>query len=138
MQLVGESRNRSSSAIRASTRPVHVADSSAQSARVGGWPGIELAAMEPGNATHIEFRFGRREIGHLHGDHALHIGFPRKIGSELLEQGRVGPHPVFPDNPGIVARRIENDADVADAIALLRINYDRVLARYGLPSSAAA
>jgi len=105
---------------------------------VSRWPGVEVAPMEPGSDGHIAFQFGRREIGHLHGDHALHIGFPRKTGTELLAQGRAVPHPVFPDNPGIVARRIEDEADVQDAIALLRINYDRVVARYGLPSSAAA
>ena len=47
-------------------------------------------------------------------------------------------HPVFPGRPGSAARRIETDADVDDVIALLRLNYDRVVARYGLPGEAAA
>ena len=29
---------------------------------------------------------------------------------------------------------MENDADVREVIALLRLNYDRVIARYGLPA----
>jgi hypothetical protein len=45
-------------------------------------------------------------------------------------------HPVFPDKVGPAARRIENEADVRDVIELLRLNYDRVVARYGLPDEA--
>jgi hypothetical protein len=33
-------------------------------------------------------------------------------------------------------RRIETDADVDDVIALLRVNYDRVVGRHGLPTAA--
>ena len=35
---------------------------------------------------------------------------------------------------GPAARRIDDDDDVRDVIALLRLNYDRVLARHGLPA----
>jgi hypothetical protein len=45
---------------------------------------------------------------------------------------------MFPGKPGICARRIETEADVRDAIALLRLNYDRALARDGLPAEAAS
>ena len=57
-----------------------------------------------------------------------------EIPFELIEQGRIEPHPVFPDKAGPAARRIETEADVGDAIELLRLNYDRVVARHGLPS----
>lgn len=30
---------------------------------------------------------------------------------------------------------MEDEADVQDVIALLRLNYDRVIARHGLPAS---
>jgi hypothetical protein len=39
---------------------------------------------------------------------------------------------------GPAARRIESEADVADVIALMRLNYDRVVGRYGLPVEATA
>ncbi|MEA2229449.1 MAG: hypothetical protein QOF04_3079, partial [Solirubrobacteraceae bacterium] len=39
-----------------------------------------------------------------------------------------------PPKAGPAARRIEDAGDVADVIALLRINYDRIVARYGLPA----
>jgi hypothetical protein len=45
---------------------------------------------------------------------------------------------VFPGRPGFGARRIESEADADDVIALLRLNYERVVARHGLPSEAAA
>jgi Family of unknown function (DUF5519) len=64
--------------------------------------------------------------------------FPRRFGAPLFEQGRIGYHPVFPGRPGFGARRIETEADVEDVIALLRLNYERVVARHGLPDQAAA
>jgi Luciferase len=78
-----------------------------------------------------------REIGHLHGDHAAHFGFGAKLGAELKADGRVVDHPVFPGKPGPAARRIETDEDVAEVIELIRLNYDRVVERYGLPAEAA-
>ena len=62
-----------------------------------------------------------------------HFSFPKQVWAELREQGRVVPHPVFPDKAGPAARAIENEADVRDVIELLRLNYDRAVARYGLP-----
>jgi hypothetical protein len=47
---------------------------------------------------------------------------------------RVVHHPVFPDKQGPAARRIESEADVRDVIAMMRLNYDRVVERYGLPA----
>ncbi len=99
---------------------------------VTSWPGVEAGTGERGE---FAFKVGRREIGHLHGDWVLHIGFPRKIWTELKEQGRIDYHPVFPDKPGWAARAIENEDDVRDVIALLRLNYERVTARNGLPAT---
>jgi hypothetical protein len=95
---------------------------------VTSWPGVEAGIGERGE---FGFRVGRRQIGHLHGDRAAHFGFPREVWEELMQQGRVVRHPI--DKPGWAARRIENDEDVRDVIALLRLNYDRVVERYGLP-----
>ena len=47
-------------------------------------------------------------------------------------------HPVFPGRVGPAARRIETEADVQDVIELLRLNYDRAVARHGLPAEAEA
>jgi hypothetical protein len=92
-------------------------------AEVTAWPGIEAG---PGRRGEFAFRLGRREIGHLHGDHAAHFSFPKPLWSELKEAGRIVDHPVFPGRAGPAARRIETAADVDDVIELLRLNYDRM------------
>lgn len=97
---------------------------------VGSWPGVEAG---PGPRGEYGFRFGGRELGHLHGDFAAHFSFPKKLGRQLRAEGRVVDHPVFPGKPGFAARRIEGDADIRDVIELMRLNYDRIAARSGLP-----
>ena len=97
---------------------------------VTSWPGVSAGY---GDRSEFSFKLGKREIGHLHGDHALHLGFPKAVWHELYEQGRIDYHPVFPGKPGFAARRIETQEDVDDVIALLRINYDRGIEKHGLP-----
>jgi hypothetical protein len=96
-------------------------------AEVTSWPGVEAGS---GSRGEFGFRVEGHEIGHLHGDHAAHFGFPRGIGAELREQGRVGPHPVNRHSTKMAARRIENETDVEDVIDLMRLNYDRVVASH--------
>jgi hypothetical protein len=103
-------------------------------AEVTSWPGVTAGEGERGE---FGFRVGRREIGHLHGDRVLHIGFPKAVWHELHDAGRIDYHPVFPGKPGYASRALATDADVEDAIALLRLNYDRAVERHGVPSSLA-
>jgi Family of unknown function (DUF5519) len=97
---------------------------------VTSWPGVEAG---PGSRGEFAFKVGRKEIGHLHGDRVAHFGFPKEVWTDLFEQKRIDYHPVFPGKPGFGARMIESDDDVRDVIAIMRINYDRVVARHGLP-----
>ena len=98
---------------------------------VTSWPGVTAG---PGQRGEFAFRVGSREIGHLHGDHAAHFFFPKQVWADLFGERRVVHHPVFPDKQGPAARRIEDEADVSDVIQLLRLNYDRVIARHGMPT----
>ena len=100
---------------------------------VTSWPGVVAGA---GRRGEFAFKVGSREIGHLHGDRALHIGFPKQVWFELYAKGRIDYHPVFPGKPGYASRLIETEEDVEDAIALLRLNYDRGIERHGLPDGA--
>jgi hypothetical protein len=84
-----------------------------------------------GRRGEFSFKVGRREIGHLHGDRAAHFGFAKACWHSLFKAGRIDYHPVFPGRPGFGARRI-------DVIALIRMNYERVVAKHGLPEHAAA
>ena len=95
-------------------------------AEVRSWPGVEAG---PGRRGEFAFRIRRREIGHLHGDHAAHFSFPKDVWRGLREEGRIVDHPVFPGRVGPAARRIEDDDDVDDVIALLRLNYERAVPR---------
>jgi hypothetical protein len=97
---------------------------------VTSWPGVQAG---PGRRGEFSFKVGRREIGHLHGDRVAHFGFPKDVWTELFDQGRIGYHPVFPGKPGFGARAIEAEADVRDVLEMMRLNYDRIVARHGLP-----
>ena len=92
---------------------------------VTSWPGVEAGIGERGE---FGFSVDGRQIGHLHGDRVAHFGFPRELGAQLREAGRVGPHPVNRHSPKMAARSIETDKDVREVIALMRLNYDRVVA----------
>jgi len=95
---------------------------------VTSWPGVTAVA---GSRGELSLRYGRKEIGHLHGDRAAHFSFPRPVWTALREQGRIAPHPVFPGKEGPAARRIASEADVWDVIELLRLNYQRMVAKHG-------
>jgi Luciferase len=51
---------------------------------VTSWPGVVAG---PGRRGEFAFKVGSREIGHLHGDHAAHFGFPKAVWKELLRRG---------------------------------------------------
>jgi hypothetical protein len=90
-------------------------------AAVGSWPGVEVAPHRFGG---LEFRVGRRELGHLHGDRIADIPFPRKVRDELIAGGRARPHHVLPDS-GWTTVSIAADDEVAQAIDLFRLAYER-------------
>ena len=110
--------------------PLQHAPSTRITDEVTSWPGVTAG---PGRRGEFAFTVGRRQIGHLHGDRVAHFGFPPAVGAALREEGRVGPHPVAPEKPAWAAREIRTDDDVQDVIALLRLNYDRVVERFGVP-----
>src|SRR5687767_11195207 len=78
---------------------------------VTSWPGVEAG---PGRRGEFAFRVGRREIGHLHADHAAHFSFPKDLWARLREEGRITDHPVFPGRQGPAARTIATEDDVRD------------------------
>ena len=71
----------------------------------------------------IEFRLGRRELGHIHCDSLLDIPFPMNVRNELVEKGEVKKHHILPDS-GWISLAITTEQDVAKAIALLRRSFD--------------
>ena len=69
-----------------------------------------------------EYRLGKREIGHVHGDHLVDIPFPIKIRNEIVESGEAQPHHILPDS-GWVSVFLNNEDDVERAINLLKRSY---------------
>ena len=61
---------------------------------VSSWPGVEVDRDELGE---LAFKVGRREIGHLHGEHARTSASRSRCGPNSSSSGRIEPHPVFPD-----------------------------------------
>ena len=99
-------------------------------AEVTAWPGVTATS---GSRGEWSLRLGQRELGHLHGDRVLHIGFPKAVWHELHDAGRIDFHPVFPGRPGYASRAIASEEDVRDVVGMLRLNYDRAIARHGRP-----
>jgi hypothetical protein len=95
---------------------------------VGRWPGVKVAPHRFGG---IEFRVSGHEIGHLHGDRLADLPFPVRIRRELVGAGRALPHHVLPDS-GWVSYRIHGPGDVDGAVALFRLNYERITAAAAL------
>lgn len=85
------------------------------------WPGVTMAAHRFGG---IEFRLGRRELGHLHGSRLADLPFPVRVREQLVAAGRADPHHVLPHS-GWVSCYIRDASDVARVVALFRLNYDR-------------
>lgn len=100
---------------------------------VTSWAGVQAG---PGRRGEFAFRVEGREIGHLHGDHAAHFNFPGALWRELMEEGRIGVHPVFPRSVGPAARRITSESDVQDVMVLMRLNYDRLVQTPARPATA--
>jgi Luciferase len=71
----------------------------------------------------VEFRLGRRELGHLHRSFA-DLPFPRKVRDELVGAGRARPHHILPES-GWVTVPMRTASEVHDVIELFRQNYER-------------
>jgi Family of unknown function (DUF5519) len=89
------------------------------------WPQV---SAHPHRFGGTEYRVGRIELDHVHGDLLADLPFPKRIRDELVRTGDALPHHVLPDS-GWVSYWIESDADVDRAVELFRMNYDRVMAR---------
>ena len=90
-------------------------------AAVTAWDGVTAHEHRFGGR---EFRLGKRELGHLHGDRLADLPFPRTIAAMLVETGRAERHHVLPES-GWVSFRIRSDEDVDAAIELFRLAYER-------------
>jgi hypothetical protein len=103
---------------------------------VTSWPGVEAAPHRYGG---VEFRLGKRELGHLHGDYLADLPFPVRVRAQLVADGKALPHHILPAS-GWVSYPIRDAADVPGALALFRLAYERATATQPrkMPSSSTA
>lgn len=87
------------------------------------WDGIE---SRPHRFGGTEFRIGKREIGHIHGDSLVDIPFPTKVRDEIVAAGKASPHRILPET-GWVSFYLKEDGDVQKAIDLLQRSYEIAL-----------
>jgi hypothetical protein len=98
-----------------------------------GWPGVFLKRDEngPGGIGVTGYRYGDPEaegpqIGHVHDDGHADFRFPRELRDESIRSGQAIAHPAFPSSRTTASYRIRSAQDVPKALALFRINYERL------------
>jgi hypothetical protein len=89
------------------------------------WPNV---TAHPHRFGGVEFQVNGHEIGHLHGDRLADLPFPVRVRRELVADGRASPHHILPDT-GWVSYYMRSMDDLAGAIALFRLNYERLTGR---------
>lgn len=89
--------------------------------QVGSWPDVTVTSHGP---TFVEFRVGRREIGHLHGAFLADLPFPVRIRERLVAEGKGILHHAHPAS-GWISVPIRSDHDVSHVVGLFRFNYER-------------
>src|ERR1700732_1194098 len=88
-------------------------------AAVKSWQGVEIRPHRYGG---LEFRLGKRELGHVHGDALVDIPFPKAVRNEIVAAGQAEPHHILP-NSGWVSVFLRENEDVERAIGLLERSF---------------
>lgn len=86
---------------------------------VMAWEGVTSGLHRFGG---VEFRLGRRELGHLHGDSLVDIPFPKKVRDQIVAAGEAEPHHIIPES-GWVSIFLHEQQDVDRTIELLRRSF---------------
>jgi hypothetical protein len=89
------------------------------------WTDVEVKPHRYGG---LEFRLGRRELGHIHGDRLLDIPFPKSVRDEVVASGQAEPHHILPDS-GWISLFLRVEEDVPRAIQLLERSYSLAAAK---------
>ena len=87
------------------------------------WQGV---TAQPHRFGGTEYRLGRRELGHIHGDHLVDIPFPKRVRDEVVAAGRAEPHHILPES-GWVSFYLRQADDIPQAIKLLRQSFELAL-----------
>lgn len=98
-----------------------------------GWPGVSKETAKGGQGQGgfwvppaTVYRFGRRQLGHIHDTGVADLMFTREIHDELISDGRAKPHAA--GFAGVVSYHVRELGDVPGAVELFRMSYDRAKA----------
>jgi Family of unknown function (DUF5519) len=86
------------------------------------WEGVEVSPHRFGG---VEFRVGMREIGHVHVGGVADLLVSVRMRRDLVAAGRAQAHHTLPHS-GWISFRLRSEHDVPAAVALFRLNYDRL------------
>jgi len=87
------------------------------------WPGVTTT---PGRFGAVAFRYGKREIGHIHRDRVADLPVTREMREGILSGGRARPH-----RAGVkdyISYPVQDQEDVSVVLEILAWNYDRAKA----------
>src|SRR5919107_2992516 len=91
--------------------------------RVLGWPGT---TSESGRFHSVAFRYGKREIGHVHRDRIADLPVTPEMREEVLAKGRAKPHRA--GSKGYISYPVEDNEDISAVLDILGLNYERAKA----------
>jgi hypothetical protein len=84
------------------------------------WPGV---TSEPGRFGAVAFRYGKREIGHIHRDRVADLPVTREMRESILSKGRARPHRA--GVKGYISYPVQDQEDLSVVLEILGWNYDR-------------
>jgi Family of unknown function (DUF5519) len=87
------------------------------------WPGT---TSESGRFHSVAFRYGKREIGHIHRDRIADLPVTPEIREEVLSKGRAKAHRA--GSKGYISYPVEDSEDVSAVLDILSLNYERAKA----------
>jgi hypothetical protein len=87
------------------------------------WPGV---TSEPGRFGATSFRYGKREIGHIHRDRIADLPVTSEMREGILGRVRARPHRA--GVKGYISYPLQDQEDVSVVLEILSRNYDRAKA----------
>ncbi|MFY7921874.1 MAG: luciferase family protein [Gemmatimonas sp.] len=86
------------------------------------WPDMDVLPHGYGG---VEFRVGKREIGHVHVSGVADLLVTVRMRRDLVAAGRAQAHHTLPHS-GWISFRLRSENDIPAVVELFRLNYERL------------